>query len=182
MKILITYFSQTGNTEKIAEAIHEITSKNHESYLTRIKKVKIKELDDYDLVFIGSACHDTDLAKPALRLLKKIPDSPKYAIAGFYTHSTYLPEGDERIKKLSEEWSGKCSATFEELKNEKNANFKGYFRCQGIPSPGIEKFIHNTIIKDGEEWAVFIDEVKKHPNDNDIENAKKFAQDILNEF
>ena len=28
MKILITYFSQTGNTEKIAEAIHEIASKN----------------------------------------------------------------------------------------------------------------------------------------------------------
>ena len=40
MKILITYFSQTGNTEKIAEAIHEITSKNHDSYLKRIKEVK----------------------------------------------------------------------------------------------------------------------------------------------
>jgi len=182
MKILITYFSRTGNTEKIAQAIHVITSKNHESYLKRIKKVKIEELDDYDLVFIGSACHDTDLAKPILRFLKKIPDSPKYAIAGFFTHSTFLPEGDEKIKKLSEEWSGKCSATFGKLKKEKNANFKGYFRCQGIPSPGIEKFIHDTIIKDEEEWAVFIEELKKHPNETDIENAKKFAQDILSTF
>ncbi|GAG85075.1 unnamed protein product, partial [marine sediment metagenome] len=46
----------------------------------------------------------------------------------------------------------------------------------------IEKFIHNTIIKDDEEWAVFIEDVKKHPNKNDIEDAKNFAQDILNEF
>jgi len=182
MKILIIYFSQTGNTEKIAQAIHEVSSKNHESYLKRIKKVKIEELEDYDLVFIGSPCHDSDLAKPALRFLKKIPDSPKYAIAGFYTHSTFLPEGDERIKKLSENWSGKCIATFEKVKKEKNVDFKGYFRCQGIPSPPIEQFIHKTIIKDDEEWATFLEEVKKHPNENDIENAKKFAQDILNAF
>ena len=182
MKILITYFSQTGNTEKIAQAIYEVSSKNHESTLKKLKKVKIEELEDYNLVFIGSPCHDSDLAKPALRFLKKIPDSPKYAIAGFYTHSTFLPEGDERIKKLSEKWSGKCIATFEDVKKEKNANFKGYFRCQGIPSPPIEQFIHNTIIKDDEEWATFIEEVKKHPNENDIENAKKFAQDILKEF
>ena len=182
MKILVTYFSQTGNTEKIAKAIHEVSSKNHESYLNGIKKVKIEDLDDFDLVFIGSACHDTDLAKPVLRFLRKIPDSPKYAIAGFYTHSTYLPEGDEKIIELSEEWSGQCSKTFEKLEKEKNVNLKGYFRCQGIPTPGIEQFIHNSIIKDDEEWAVFIEELKKHPDENDIENAKKFAQDILNTF
>jgi len=182
MKILITYFSQTGNTEKIAQAIHEISSKNHKPDLRRIKKVKVEELDNYDLVFIGSACHDTDLAKPVLRFLKKIPNSPNYAIAGFFTHSTYLPEGDERRKKLSEEWSGKCSVTFETLKKEKNVNFKGYFRCQGTPTPGIARFIHNSIIKNDEEWAVFIEDLKKHPNEDDIENAKKFAQDILSEF
>lgn len=180
MKILITYFSQTGNTEKIAKAIHEIASKNHDSNLKMIKKVKVKDLTDFDLIFIGSACHDSDLAKPVLRFLKKIPDSPKYAIAGFYTHSTFLPEGDERIKKLSEKWSGKCSATFEALKENKNITFMGYFRCQGIPSPPIEQFIHNTIITNDEEWATFIEEVKKHPNEKDMENAKKFTQDVLN--
>lgn len=182
MKILVTYFSQTGNTEKIAGAIHEVSSKNHESTLKRLKKVKIEELNDFNLIFIGSPCHDSDLAKPALRFLKKIPDSPKYAIAGFYTHSTYLPEGDERILKLSEKWSGRCSKTFEELKKEKNVNFRGYFRCQGIPSPPIEQFIHETIINDDEEWTEFIEEVKKHPTENDFEDAKKFAQDILSGF
>lgn len=182
MKILVAYYSQTGNTEKIAQVIHETTSENHESSLKKLNKVKIEQLDDYDLVFIGSPCHDSDLAKPALRFLNKLPDSPKCDFAGFYTHSTYLPEGDERIQKLSEVWSGKCRKTFEEVKKEKNANFKGFFRCQGIPSLPIEQFIHDTIIKDDEEWAVFIEEVKKHPNENDIENAKKFTLDILNSF
>ena len=182
MKILVTYFSQTGNTEKIAQVIHEISSQNNESTLKKIKKVKVEELDDFDLIFIGSACHDSDLDKPVLKFLKKIPDSPRYAIAGFYTHSTFLPEGDERIIKLSERWSGRCSETFEDLKKEKNVNFKGYFRCQGIPSPPIEQFIHKTIIKDNEEWAEFLEEVKKHPNESDLENAKKFVQDILSEF
>ena len=182
MKILVTYFSQTGNTKKIAQAIHEHVSNNHESHLKTIKKVKIEDLEDYDLVFIGSACHDSDLAKPVLKFLKKLPNSPKYAIAGFYTHSTYLPEGDDRIKELSERWSGKGIATFEALKEKKKINFKGYFRCQGIPSLPIEQFIHKTIIKDDEEWIEFIEEVKKHPNENDIEDAKKFAQTILSEF
>jgi len=50
MKILVTYFSQTGNTEKIAQAIHEVSSKNHESTLKKLKKVKIEELEDYDLI------------------------------------------------------------------------------------------------------------------------------------
>jgi flavodoxin len=182
MKILVTYFSQTGNTEEIANAIHEIASRNHESYLKVIKKVKIEELYDFDLVFIGSACHDTDLAKPVLRFLKKIPDSPNYAIAGFYTHSTFLPEGEEKKIKLSEEWSGNCSKTFEKLEKEKNVNFKGYFRCQGKPTPGIERFIHESIITDEEEWAVFIKELKKHPNETDIKKAEKFALDILSEL
>ena len=48
---MITYFSKTGNTEKIANAIHELSSKNHESCLKTIKKVKIDELDDYEACF-----------------------------------------------------------------------------------------------------------------------------------
>lgn len=182
MKILITYFSQTGNTEKIAEAIYEESSKNNEVSLKPIKKVKIGDLDEYDLIFIGSACHDADLAKPVLRFLKKIPESPKYAIAGFYTHSTFLQEGEEKIKKLSEKWFGKCSVSFEKLEKDKNVNFKGYFRCQGVPSPPIEQFIHNAIIKNDEEWKAFLEEVKKHPSETDKENAKIYTKKILEEF
>ena len=178
MKVLIAYYSETGNTEKIAKAIHEVASQNHESYLKKLNKVKVEDLLNSDLVFLGSACHDANLAKPILRILKKIPKSPNFTIAGFYTHSTVPPE---KNKSLFEKWAGECSKTFEKLEKEKEINFKGCFRCQGVPTSPIEMFIHKTIITDEEEWVEYLEEVKKHPNKLDLENAKKFAQDILNQ-
>ena len=179
MKILITYFSQTGNTEQIATAIHKIASQNHESDLKKVSQVEVKDLNKYDVVFLGSACHDSDLAKPVLSFLKKIPKAPILKLAGFFTHSTNPPEGSERNKELHEKWAGKCHKTFEKLKLQKNIDFKGYFRCQGSPSPSIEEFIHETILPDDDEWREYIEEAKNRPNTTDIENAKIFATDIL---
>ncbi|NVM37749.1 MAG: flavodoxin domain-containing protein [Candidatus Lokiarchaeota archaeon] len=179
MKILVTYYSQTGNTEQIAKVIHKIALKNHESELKKVSKVDVKDVIKYDVVFLGSACHDSDLAKPVLRFLKGIPKSPNFKLAGFFTHSTNPPEGSERNKKLYEKWAGKCHKTFEKFKLKKDIDFNGYFRCQGAPSPPIEKFIHETIFPDDDEWKEYIDEAKKHPNKTDIENAKNFATDIL---
>ena len=36
MKVLVTYYSETGNTEKIARAIYEEASKEHEVNLKKI--------------------------------------------------------------------------------------------------------------------------------------------------
>ena len=182
MKILVTYFSQTGNTQKIAEAIHETALKNQNSVLKSIKKVKVNELNEYDLVFIGSTCNDADLAKPVLRFFKKIPKSPKFKLAGFFTHSTTPPEQGEYERMLFEKWAGKCSKSFEQISREKNIDFRGYYRCQGAPAPPIETFIHQTIIQDENEWAKYIEESKKHPDSLDIKKAQEFTQKILNEL
>ena len=60
MKVLVAYYSETGNTEKIAGAIYGEVSKEHEVHLKKIKEVTVDTLNDYDLVFLGSACHSTD--------------------------------------------------------------------------------------------------------------------------
>ncbi len=182
MKILVTYFSQTGNTKKIAEAIHEIASQNNESTLKDFKDLKVKELDNFDLVFLGSACHHANLAPKVLRFVKKIPESPKFKLAGFVTHSTYPPEGSERHAELFEQWASKCSKTYEKLQTEKNIDYKGYFRCMGVPSKPIERFIHSKIITDDEEWVEYVEIVVKHPDEKDIENAKKFAKEIIENY
>ncbi len=179
MKILVTYYSETGNTKKIAEAIHEIALQNHDSILKNFKELSVDELENYDLVFLGSACHHANLAPPVLRFVEKIPVSPKLKLAGFVTHSTYPPEGSDRHAELFEQWASKCSKTYKTLQNEKNIDYKGYFRCMGVPSKPIEGFIHAQIITEDEEWAEYIAEVVKHPDETDIENAKKFAQEIL---
>jgi flavodoxin len=179
MKILVTYFSKTGNTKMIAEAIHEVTSQNNDSTLKDFKNLKAKELQDYDLIFLGSACHHSNLAPPVLKFLKKVPESSDFKLAGFVTHSTYPPEGSERHAELFEEWAGKCEKTFEKLQKETSIDYKGFYRCMGKPSKPIEVFIHKRIITDEDEWPEYLEIVKKHPNENDVENAKKFADKIL---
>ena len=49
MKILITHFSQTGNTQQIAEAIHQELSESHEVDLRIVEEVKADALEGYDL-------------------------------------------------------------------------------------------------------------------------------------
>ncbi|MCK4434827.1 flavodoxin domain-containing protein, partial [Candidatus Bathyarchaeota archaeon] len=45
MKVLVTYYSETGNTEKIARAIYEEVSKEHEAYLKKINEVTADALN-----------------------------------------------------------------------------------------------------------------------------------------
>jgi flavodoxin len=182
LRILIAYFSQTGNTEKIARAIYqEVISKGHEVHLKRIDEITAEGLSDYDLNFIGSACHDADLAKPVKKVLEKIPQSPQFKLAGFVTHATHTPEGGERRRSLYEKWAGRCVESFERTSQEKGIDFLGYFSCQGAPSYPVEEFIHREIVPEKEEWEEYVSEVRKHPNEKDIENAKKFVRKILTE-
>ena len=167
MKVLITYFTVTKNTETIAKSIYdEVSSQNHNVDLKKIDEVTIDSLHSYDLVFVGSACHDADLAKPAKLLLKNFPESQKF-------------KGSQRNKELHENWASKCIKTFQQVSKTKKIDFKGYFSCMGVPSSAIANFIHETIIKNENEWEEYMEEVVKHPNQTDMQDARKFARDIL---
>ena len=73
MEILVTYFSQTNNTEKIARAIYEETAAlGHNVNIREIDVALLDSLNGYDLVIIGSACHDSDLAEPVKQFLDGI--------------------------------------------------------------------------------------------------------------
>jgi flavodoxin len=180
VKILITYFSQTGNTAQIARAIQEeVLSRGHEASVREIGEVTAEGLIGFDLVYLGSACHDTDLAKPAKRLLEDIGESPAFKLAGFVTHATQMPEDGGRGQDLYEEWAGNCIRTFHTVSEEKQIPFLGYFHCQGAPSPPIEAFIRNTIITTEQEWASYIAGVREHPDRADLQQAREFAGRVL---
>jgi flavodoxin I len=134
MKILVAFFSETGNTEKVARAIHEeVLSKGYEAYLKRVEEITSDRLNDYDLIFLGSACHSRDLAQPVKQILEDISSSPRYKLAGFVTHATYTSEGDERKRELYLQWASKCIESFERTSKEKEIDFLGFFNCQGAP-------------------------------------------------
>jgi flavodoxin len=181
--ILTAYFSQTGNTAEIAQAIHEaVSSQADKAHLKEINEVTPESLNAYDLVYLGSACHDADLAKPVKRVLQGISNSPPFKLAGFVTHATLMPENNERAKELYERWAGNCIRTFDQVSEEKQVVFLGYFHCQGVPSPPIEAFIHHTIVTEDDEWETYVEEVRKHPSEQDLEKAKEFALQVLAEY
>ncbi|MCK5265236.1 MAG: flavodoxin domain-containing protein [Candidatus Thorarchaeota archaeon] len=182
MKSLVTYFTQTNNTKMIAEAIFEVISPHGEAQIDTVRKVDLESLNEYDVVFVGAPCHDSDLAPPVKGFLGKLPKSPKFKLVGFFTHSTNMPDGTERNQELYDQWAGRCIPTFENACKDKNIELLGYFHCQGKASEPIEGFIRQQIITDDDEWAIYLPELRKHPNSNDIENAKKFAQEILDKL
>ena len=93
MKILIAYFSETGNTAKIAQAIYEeVFSQGHEVHLREISNISKNILNAYDLVFLGSPCHDADLASPIKRFLEQIPIPSTFKLVGLQTLYFYLSQ------------------------------------------------------------------------------------------
>ncbi|MGD9675873.1 MAG: flavodoxin family protein [Candidatus Bipolaricaulia bacterium] len=179
MRVLVAYYSQTGNTKRIAQAIHgELESLGHETVLRELRGVKPKDLADYDLILLGSPCHSADLAKPVKKLLEGMEPPSGARLAGFVTHSTYTPDGSEGRRKLHEQWAGKCAGSFEEAASAKGLKWSGYFSCQGAPSKLIELFIRRAAIKDPDEWPGYIAETRKHPNADDEAKARAFAREV----
>jgi flavodoxin len=169
--------------EKIARAIYEeVLSQDNDVHLKSIADITSDSFNAYDLVFLGSACHDADLAEPVKMILEAIAKSPSFKLAGYATHATNPPQGGERDQELYEKWAGRYSESFERTSQEKEIELLGYFSCQGAPSPPIEAFIHSEIIPDEEEWEVYITEVRKHPNEEDMAQARKFARAVLSQF
>lgn len=180
MKVLIAYFSMTGNTYKIASAIRDqVVSQGHDVDMSRIGDVAAADLEAHDLVFLGSACHDADLALPAKDVLEGIAKASTFKLAGFVTHATIMPDGGARADALYERWASRCDETFLQASREKGIDFLGYYHCQGAASAGIEAFIRQTIITEEDEWEGYVQELRRRPDERDVQEAKDFAAQVL---
>lgn len=113
MKVIVVYYSQTGNTKNVAQAIFKEI--REEKCLKRLKETKT--LEGYDLSFVGLPLHYGGPAKPAKGFLEKHTQGRK--IAMFVTHATR--EDSKALKK----WLARCknAAT--------GAKLVGFFNCQG---------------------------------------------------
>lgn len=180
MRVLVAYYSRTKNTENVARAIHaEALALGHSMDLKKVRGLNPVTLNEYDLVFLGSPCHSSDLAKPVKKLLAALPPSSSFRLAGFATHAAYLPDGGEMQRRFYEEWAGKCAPSFENACKKGGIPFAGFFGCQGAPSKPIELFIRRVIFKDRDDWAEYIAETRKHPTEEDLANARAFTRDVV---
>jgi flavodoxin len=113
MKVLVVYYSQTGNTKKIAQAIFEEI--RTEKCLKELREVR--NLEGYELAFVGFPIHYGGPAKQAKSFLEKHSQGKK--IAMFVTHATH-----EKSKALRK-WLTKCKSA------ATDAELLGLFNCQG---------------------------------------------------
>jgi len=180
MRILVGYFSETGNTKRIAEAIGAAAEGlGHETRVAAVSEITAEDLAACEVAFLGSTCHSADVAQPLKATLSELPEGGGPKVAGFVTHATTMPDGDEWRNGMYEKWAGICEKTFTEKTASKGVDFLGYFHCQGAPSPQIEAFVHSTIITDEAVWKEYLSDVRGRPNDEDLEAAKRFAKQVL---
>ena len=88
MKALIVYYSQTGNTQKAARKIRDgLKAAGWEVYVSLLKNTKAEDLEDYDLVGIGSPVWYE--MTPNMRLfVESLPDQKGKPAFCFCTHGT----------------------------------------------------------------------------------------------
>lgn len=157
MKSCIVYFSQTGNTRRVAEAIHEgLTSLACDSVLLRLEEADPAIFSGYDLVGVGLPAFYFREPINIKHFFGKMPDQ---STAGrpkpfffFVTHGGTPGDVYSRVDRLA---------------RSRGLETIGYFQCLGVDT-----------------YPPFADRkpltAYGHPDQNDLLRAKTFAIDIFN--
>ncbi len=159
MKILVTYFSQTGNTQKVAEAIFDSLE------LPEKEIAEINAAPDpgaYQLVFVGFPVHSNSVPKKADAFLRSIPAGTKVAI--FATH------GSLRNGPLAR-------TAFETAHTLPKGKVLGTFGCRGkVVQSVIDAMMQSSEHK---AWAEEAASASSHPDDADLKDARAWADQML---
>ncbi|MFX0027813.1 MAG: flavodoxin family protein [Candidatus Hermodarchaeota archaeon] len=167
MKILIAYYSQTGNTEKVAKSVYE-GCKGQDVDLKPIKEVDPSSLDNYDLIFLGSGIYASRVNKALADLVAAAPKLPRKFVF-FNTHASKdaYQDGFKLVKKNMGETS------------EIIAEFDCCGDNIGVPE-AIRKAMLDRLPEDKRKEAEKHQEwLKGRPNEEDLEKAKNFAQSVI---
>ena len=98
-KVLIGYYSETGNTKKMAKAVEEsIKEEGLEVVNKKIEDIAVDELLDYEAIVIGSPTYYGTLAWPIKKLLDesvKFHGQLKGKIGAAFTSAGNIGGGNE---------------------------------------------------------------------------------------
>ena len=161
MKTLVTYLSLTGNTKKIAEAIYETISEEKE-----IKPLaEVKDLDDYNFVFIGFPVHQSGPPAKAKKFIESKAKGRKIAL--FVTHAS--PPGAPFLEPILV----KCKVIAD------GSDLVGFFNCQGVLAQQVADMLLKMKDPKFQEFGKMRHTTVGHPNAEEVENARIFAKEII---
>ncbi len=155
MKALVTYYSESGNTEKLARAIYEgITASEKE-----IAPLSEARADGYDVLFIGFPVRAGSVPAKAEQFIKNVPEGKK--VAFFVTHGS-LRGGQHAITALYHAFSLSLKITV-----------LGTFGCRGqVKLDVIDALLNNP---EHRSWALEAQSASGHPDPADLADAREFA-------
>jgi NAD(P)H dehydrogenase (quinone) len=98
-RVLVCYYSRTGNTQKMAERIAKVIRENElEAELKKVENTDVDELRSYDAIIIGSPTYYGTMAWPLKKLLDesvKFHGKLKGKIGGAFSSSANVGGGNE---------------------------------------------------------------------------------------
>ncbi len=161
MRTLVTYYSETGNTRKIAEAIHgEITGEK-----VILPFGELSTLDGYDLIFFGFPIMQFGAPRKVRMFLKAHAAGKNMAL--FVTHASWEEPGQEDFLAG---WLGKCKAAAAE------ANLVGFFHCRGeLSADAAERFLASEF-EEVRQFGGMQPATVGHPSEEELETAREFAR------
>ena len=166
MNVLVTYWSQTGNTRKIAEAIFR--SLVCDKTLKPFKEVET--LDEFDLIFIGYPIMQFGPPPVARKFITLAEDKN---VALFITHATVSNSSDASQQAMLAKELDKCKAICSQTK------LLGMYHCQGELSEKISDELNNSGIPMLMSFAAMRPATLGHPNPEEIKLAAEFAITIM---
>lgn len=160
MKVLVAYYSDTGNTKKVADAVYDAIGES-EKEICLAKEAS--NLSDYDLIFCGFPVQSMGLPAKMEEFVKGIPEGKN--VAFFATHGS-LRGGELAI-----------TAFYAALGLAKNLKVMGTFGCRGV----VKQAIVDALLKKAEHrgWALEAQSAVGHPDEADLEDAKAFAVSMV---
>jgi len=160
MKVLTTYYSETGNTEEVARAIHDAVDVHDKTLLP------ISQVDDasgYDLVFCGFPVQTHGVPVAVHHFIKELP--PGMSLALFATHG--VPRGGELAK----------TAMIHAVSLAAKQKVVRTFACRGRVHPRVVEALKNQ--PEHGPWAEIANGAAKHPDENDLADVAAFAESVV---
>ncbi len=159
MKTLVTFFSKTGNTEKVAKTIAQAIESEID-----LKPVEgVESAEEYDVIFCGFPVHAHSVPMPVQHLIKSLPAGKKIAL--FTTHGS-LRGGELAITAIEHAVSLTSKLTL-----------LGTFGCRGKVNPKVLEALEKQ--PEHKAWAQMAQSAAGHPDEADLEDGRDFAKKMM---
>jgi flavodoxin I len=170
VNVLVTYFSQTGNTETVAKAIYDECITVNTADLKRLEDITPNDMARYNFIFAGSPLHSGRLAAPVQECLRQLKATSGQRMAGFITHFA-AAHPEQSMNGFAKPIEAAC---------QKNGiEFRGCFDCQGALSERLHGVVQKKLNATDEDWAEMLSQMTGHPNAEDEDRARAFARTAM---